>query len=367
MNVDFIDLKKQNKEFEVTAIREITKIVRSSDFIFGNSVKKFEQDFGDYLKTNHCIGVGSGTDGILLSLLALNISSGDEVIAPTLTFSASVSPIILLGAKPILVDSMKDKPLIDPEEIKKSITKKTKAIIMVHLFGMPCNINEILRIAKKNKIPVIEDAAQAHGSLYGGKALGTFGDIGVFSFYPSKNLGAFGDAGAVVTNRKNLADKIRAIQNHGQKTKDEHDILGINSRLDSIQAAVLRIKLKSLNAQNKKRGVIATLYKKLLKPLPVKIFSDTQGSFLNHHIFTIKTKGRNALMKYLHDNGVQSRLYYLHPVHKQKFFRSRFENIKLPISEKYSRELLALPIHPNLTSAHVRKVSSLIKTYFEKQ
>lgn len=365
MYIKLVDLTKQSGKINSAIEKKIAKIINSADFILGVEVSKFEKDFAKFIGTKYCVGVASGTDAILIALETLGIKEGDEVIVSPMTFIASVTPILALGAKPILVDILPNGSCIDPSLIEKHITPKTKAIVAVHLYGYPCDMDKILNIAKKHNLFVVEDACQAHGSLYKGRKLGSFGDIGVFSFYPGKNLGAYGDAGAIVTSNKNYFDKIMMLRDHGQKQKYVHQIIGHNSRLDTIQAAVLRVKLKHLDVWNNKRRNIVKVYKDLLKKLPVTTFSEDDNVKTNYHLFVIKTKSRDTLCKYLKNKNISCGIHYPIPLHLQPSLKSLgYKKNDFPNSEKLAENCLSLPIYPQLTFKEVKYISNQIKRFF---
>ena len=366
MAVTFLDLQRQNKKITNKVLQKTKKIINSSDFILGQDVLKFEKEFALYLHTKYCISVASGTDALLLSLMAIGVGPGDEIIVPAFTFTASVTPIMQLGANPVLVDTLRELPLIDPEKIEQAVTKKTKAIIVVHLYGMLCHMDQINQIAKKYSLAVIEDAAQAHGSLYKHQHAGTIGDIGTFSFYPTKNLGAFGDGGAIVTNNRKIADKLLLFRNHGQTQKNTHILLGTNSRLDSIQAAVLRLKLSDLDRQNKKRRRVARKYRLALTNLPIKMFIEDTETVCNYHIFAVQTKKRDALKLFLEKQGLGTGLYYPYIIYSLPFMvKHSNKQYVFPYAETFSKELLALPMHPEMRTDEIQEVAQRIKKFFK--
>ncbi len=368
MHTPLVDLKAQYKDIEIELNREVFKVLKKGDFILGKHVDKFEKDFADYIGIKYCIGVASGADALLLSLKALGVGKDDEVITVPNTFIATVFPIILLGAKPVFVDIDPKTYQIDTEKLRNAITKKTKVILPVHLFGIPASMDEILSLARQSSVAVLEDAAQAHGSSIDNKKCGSFGDISAFSFYPGKNLGAAGDGGAVVTNNKKLADHIRSMRNIGQSKKYIHDIFGFNSRLDTLQAAVLLVKLKLLDKWNQKRRKLAKKYNQLLKNLPITLPPELPTGFLeNFHLYIIRTNKRDLLMNYLKSKKVFCGIHYPIPVHLQKSLKHLgFKKGDFPITEKYAKEMLSLPIFPQMSEDQVVNVSSLIHNFFQK-
>lgn len=364
MRIPFLDLKKQYGKIGKEIREKMEKVLDSGWFILGEEGKIFERKFAGYLNADHCVTVNSGTDALELALRSLGVGAGDQVITSSNTFIATVLAISRVGAEPILVD-IEDDYQISPREIEKHITPKTKAIIAVHLYGMPADINQIVSIARKNKLFLIEDACQAHGAAVEGKKVGTFGDLGCFSFYPGKNLGAYGDGGAVVTNSKKLAEKMLLLRNYGQKVKYEHEILGINSRLDELQAAVLSVKLKYLDEWNNQRAGLARAYRKNLSGVKGIILppeEDGNRTF-SHHLFVIRAKKRNKLQKHLLGDGIQTMIHYPIPVHRQKAYRT-LNKLSLPKTDKFSGEILSLPLYPELKIKDVTAVANSVKKFY---
>lgn len=369
MKIPLVDPSRQYKTFN----EEINKIVNDTflrgDFILGENVEKFEKEFAKFCGVKYCIGVASGTDALLLSLRALGVGPGDEVITTAFTFIATVLPIIYLGAKPVFIDINPNTYQIDIEKIKKAITKKTKVIIPVHLFGMPAPIQMIVKLAKKYKLHVLEDACQAHGASVDGKKCGAFGILSAFSFYPTKSLGGAGDGGAIVTNNRTLANIIRAMRNVGQFKRYKHDILGYNSRLDTLQAGILLMKLRKLEEWNTKREKLFELYNKLLAHLPV-ILPPTpkDGLSPNYLIYTIRTKKRNQLFEFLKRFDISCAVYYPIPVHLQKVLRYlEYKKGDFPNAEMCAREVLSLPMFPELRESEIRYICAKVKEFFKKE
>lgn len=367
-SIPLVNLSKQYKYLKSDIQKAIKPVFANSSFILGSQVGEFEKSFASYCGVKYCIGVASGTDALLLALRAFGVGPGDEVITQANTFIATVLPILYLGAKPILVDCNPQTYQINVTQIEKVITKKTKCIIPVHLYGYPAPMYEVIRIAKKHKLFVLEDACQAHGASINGKMCGSFGDIAAFSFYPGKNLGAAGDGGAIVTNKKSLADSILMMRNVGQSEKYKHDIIGYNSRLDTIQASILSVKLKHLNRWNESRRQLAELFTKHLNGLPVVTPPlSSNGNLANHHLYVIRTKKRDSLKKYLQDNEVSCGIHYPIPVHLQKSMMVlNYKKNSFPLTELYAKQLLSLPMFPDLTKKEVLYVCSLIRTYFDQ-
>jgi len=380
--MQFLDLKAQYKSIKKEIDSAIKRVLESGYFIGGKEVENFEKSVAKFCGVKYAIGLNSGTDALFLSLKALEIGLKDEVITTPFTFVATAEVIANLGAlnqnkfgtgqaKPVFVDIDSQTFNIDASKIEKAITKKTKAIIPVHLFGQMADMDEIMRIAKKYKLKVIEDTAQAIGAKYKGKVAGAIGDLGCFSFFPSKNLGAYGDGGMVVTNNKKLADKIRLLRNHGSSLKKKYLnlILGTNSRLDSLQAAILRVKLKYLAKWSKERARKAGYYNKDLKGVGdiiiPKIEIDRNHIF---HQYTIRTNLRDKLQQYLKEQGIPTMIYYPLPLHLQPAFKYLgYKNGDFPESEKAAREVISLPIYPELEKKKQDFIINKIKRFYEKR
>ncbi len=364
MKVLFNDFKKQYKTHQKEIDTAIKRVLNSGWYILGKEVENFEKKFSSYIGTKETIGVANGMEALQIILLALNVGKGDEVITTPHSAIATSLAIQAVGAKPIFVD-IDDFYHIDASKIEKHINKKTKAILPVHLYGQSVDIKKMSALAKKYKLFLIEDCAQAHGAKFKGKKVGTFGDAGAFSFYPTKNLGAFGDAGAIVTNNLELALKCRTIRNYGQKNRYEHEVLGLNSRLDELQAAILGGLLPNLEKDNSKRISVAKIYKKELSRLKeIKLPKERKDVKHVYHLFVIEAEKKDALQKFLKENGIETLIHYPIPIHKQKCFNDR--KTKLPIIESKVSDILSLPIHPHLTKKEVLYVCQKIK-YFYKQ
>lgn len=347
MIIPFVNLKAQFNPFIERAIHNV---IRSGRFILGPEVNSVEKEIAAYCGAKYAAGAASGTDALLLSLISCGIGPGDEVITTPFTFIATTESIIRCGARPVFVDIDPRTYNIDAEKILPAITKKTKAILPVHLFGHSCDMDPIMQTAKRHKLKVIEDCAQAMGSLYKNRHVGSIGDSGCLSFFPTKNLGCFGDGGMVITNSKKIAEKVRILRNHGAMKKYHYVADGFNSRLDSIQAAVLRIKLKHLDKWIKKRGEIAALYTKLLTGvIPPYTAPYTRHSF---NYYTIRVPNRDKVQKLLAKNGISTEIYYPICLHKKR--RALF------FSEKYKDEVLSLPVYPGLTEKEIVRICKLI-------
>ncbi len=319
------------------------KVMESGWFILGERVAEFERDFAAYNGSRFCHGVASGLDALMLSLRALNFNAGDEVIVPSNTYIATILSIIHNGLKPVLVEPDIATYNIDPGKIEEKITGKTRALIAVHLYGKPCDMNSILHIAGKYGLKVIEDCAQSHGAMYKGKKTGTFGEIGAFSFYPTKNLGALGDGGAIITDDKNLAESMKILRNYGFEKKYYNTTIGYNSRLDEIQAAFLLIKLKKLDDINSHKRMLASLYNSNLKDDFIKPVVE-DDYFDVYHIYTIRHEERDRLREYLLRNEIMTEIHYPVPPHRQKALEGHLDNQHFPISEKIHDTTISLPI-----------------------
>ena len=377
--IKFLDLTNQYKSIKKEIDSAIKRVLDSGQFIEGKEVEEFEKEIAKFCGLKYAISVNSGTDALFLSLKALGIGKGDEVITTPFTFIATAEVIANSGAKPVFVDIDPKTFNIDPLKIEKAITKKTKAIIPVHLFGQMAKMGKIMKIAKKYKLKVIEDAAQAIGAEIKLKVksqkskvmkAGAIGDLGCFSFFPSKNLGAYGDGGMVLTNNKKLADKIRLLRNHGSSPKEKYLnlILGTNSRLDALQAAILRVKLKSLSKWSKERFKKAEFYNKSLKGIG-DIITPLIGPNQTHifHQYTIQTKKRDQLANYLKNQGIPTMIYYPLPLHLQPSFKYLgHKKGDFPEAEKANREVLSLPIYPELSKTEQNFVIRKIKEFFAK-
>src|SRR3989344_738869 len=344
MQIPLVDLKTQYQALKKEVDLSLAEVLLSGSFIKGEFLERFEKDFAKFVGTKHCIGVASGTDALHLSLVALGIGKGDEVILPVNTFVATAYAVVFTRATPVFVDIDLSTSNIDARLIGEKITKKTKAIIPVHLYGQPAEMDKIVSLAIKNKLFVLEDAAQAHGATYKKKPVGSFGNVAAFSFYPGKNLGAYGDGGAITTNSNKLNKILRQLREYGAKTKYLHQRIGYNSRLDAIQAAILQIKLKYLSDWNKKRQKAASYYDKLLKEIPfIKIPVINKNTTSVFHLYVIRTPKRNSLINHLSMDGIQAGIHYPKPLHLQKSLKYlRYKRGDFPVAEKTSNQILKM-------------------------
>lgn len=366
----FLDLSAQYKSIKKEIDAAIKRVLNSAVFIGGKEVEEFEKEIAKFCGAKYAVGVNSGTDALFLSLKALDIKKGDEVITSPFTFVATAEVIANLGARPVFVDIEPDTFNINPKLVEGYITAKTKAIIPVHLFGQMADMKAVMAIAKKHNLKVIEDAAQAIGAKYKQKAAGAMGDCGCFSFFPAKNLGVYGDGGMVITNNKKLADKTRLLRNHGSSPKEKYLnlVLGTNSRLDTIQAAILRVKLKHLTRWNKKRAENAKYYSKKLKEIEDIITPVVVPNQIHiFHQYTIRAKFRDNLQKYLKEQGIPTMIYYPLSLHLQPAFKYLgHKKGDFPEAEKAAKEVLSLPIYPEIPKACQKKIIKKIAEFLKK-
>lgn len=369
MKVPFVDLKIQYLGIKNEIQREINEVLDNTAYICGQKVKKFENDFAKIHKVKYCVGLSSGTDALHTALKALDIKPGDEVIVPVNTFIATSEAVSLCGAKPVFVDHNEKTFNIDVNKIENTITKKTRVIIPVHLYGQPAEMGKITEIAKKYDLYIIEDCSQAHLSEYRGKKTGGFGNIGTFSFYPGKNLGAYGEAGAVVTNDDTLYNRMLRFRQHGSVEKYIHDSEGHNYRIEELQAAVLNVKLKYINEWTEKRRTIAALYNEYLQNIsPELISTPFVPDYIKHvyHLFVLKVKKRSELIKYLAGKDITTALHYPVPLHLQKAYgRLDYKKGDFPVAEKCCGEILSVPMYPEITDDQVRYVCEEIKNFYD--
>lgn len=367
MKIPFIDLKSQYLSIKSEIDQAIQNVLNQSAFSGGPFVESFEEKFAQAHQAKHCLACGSGTAALHLVLMALKIGPGDEVIVPTNTFFATAEAISLCRAKPIFVDCDPLSYNIDPSKTENVITKKTKAIIAVHLYGQPAPMDELRAIANGYDIRLIEDCAQAHLATYKDKPVGNFGIAGCFSFYPSKNLGAYGEGGAVITNDEDIWERVSALRNHGSKQKYHHQFIGHNYRMDGFQGAILKVKLKYLEHWTNERRRIANSYRKhLLAAKDVIVQEESPVARHVYHLFVVRVPDRQNLMAYLASMQVSTGIHYPVPCHLQKpYVQDNSKNVNLNVSEQYSRLILSLPIFPELTDREVQYVSEKVCAFFE--
>ena len=359
--IPMVDLPAQYERLKSEIDNQVLEVLAKGHYILGPQVQAFEKETAAYLGVKHAIGVASGTDALYLALMEQGIKAGDEVITTPFTFIAACEAICYLGAKPVFVDIEANTFNMDMSQVEAAITSKTKAIIPVHLYGLATNLDPVLAICKKHNLLLIEDCAQSFGATYKNQQTGSIGDVGCFSFYPTKTLGAFGDGGMITTNCSERADHLLRLRAHGSKIRYEHTEIGLNSRLDEIQAAVLRVKLKYIDQFNKERQQVAKLYDELLANTSLTIPTGTPGSTHVYHQYTILTDHREAIMQALAKEGIASSIHYPKSIHKQPVFAEAYRHLSFPISEAAASRCLSLPIYPEMTPAQVQQVAQVIR------
>lgn len=343
----------------------IARVLASGRYVLGSEVGSFEEEFARYVGVKFGIGVGSGTEALHLALAACGIQAGDEVITVSHTAVATVSAIEMAGGKPVLVDIIPEFYVMDPEKVEKAITGRTRAIIPVHLYGQPADLDAILDIAKRHNLRVIEDCAQAHGATYRGQRVGSFGDMACFSFYPTKNLGALGDGGMVVTNNADLAEKARLLREYGWKERNVSSLRGWNTRLDELQAAVLRIKLRILDSQNNKRKHLAQLYREALRGVELVLPVPAGETEHVYHLYVIRSNKRDDLKRFLNSRDVGALIHYPVPIHLQPAYRDRTDvQGGMTETERATGEILSLPMYPELTVSEVNIVAGTVRAFY---
>jgi dTDP-4-amino-4,6-dideoxygalactose transaminase len=363
MKIDVFSLKRQYEQIKDELKAPVERIMQSGAFILGEEVGLFEKEFSGYCGAKYGIGVNSGTDALFLACLACGIGKGDEVITPTYTYIATSFGISMAGAKPVFVDIDEKTCNIDPLKIEKAITEKTKAILPVHLYGHPADMDPVMRIAEKHGLKVIEDCAQAHGALYKNKKAGRLGHTACFSFYPTKNLGAFGDGGMILTDSEEIRNKALLLRDYGRKGRYENIIKGYNSRLDTLQAAILRVKLKYLDEWNEERRKNAALYTKLLKESDINIILPCEAGYAQHvyHQYVVRVKNRDTILRKLSDKGINVLIHYPIPIHLQECYKDLgYKKGDFPVSEKCCQEVFSLPMYPELKEEEIKYVVDAI-------
>jgi len=364
MNVPFLDLKSQYLSIKDEIQTALSEVMEKTAFAGGPFVAQFENEFAKFCGTKHAIAVGSGTEALWAALLAAGVGPGDEVITVPDTFIATAEAVSYCGGTPVFVDIEEATYNMDPAKLEAAITPRTKAVIPVHLFGQTADMDPIIEVAAKHRLLVIEDACQAHGAEYKGKRAGSIGDAGCFSFYPGKNLGAYGEAGAVVTNRDELADRIRMFRDHGQPKKYHHDMAGWNARMDGFQGAVLSVKLKYIDSWNESRRKNAAMYGELLNHGAAGVALPIQAGYAKHvyHIYAVRVKNRDTFMDALNKKGVASGIHYPIPLHLTGAYASLgYKEGDFPVAEKCAAEFVSLPMYPELKEEQIRYVAATIK------
>ena len=358
-----VDLTREYSEIRQEVMSRIEAVLEKQMFVLGDELSRFEEEFSRYLGTKYAVGVNSGSDALLLAIRALGIEQGDEVLTVSHTFISTADAISRNRANAVFVDIDPETYTMDVSQVDKLIGDRTKAMLPVHLYGHPADMDPLLEVAQKHGLRVIEDASQAHGAKYKGKNVGGMGDLGCFSFYPSKNLGAYGDGGAVVTNNEELAERLRLLRNYGQAAEYYHETVGINSRMDEIQAAILSAKLGHLDEWNERRRRVARMYNDLLSC--ASVLTPVEREYARHvyYLYVVRCKMRDELQRHLSGKGIQTQIHYPVPIHKQEAYSAFSAGVSLPVSERVSREVLSLPMHPWLREDEVEFVAKAIRDY----
>jgi dTDP-4-amino-4,6-dideoxygalactose transaminase len=355
-----VDLGIQYRELKSEIDTAISNVLATTQFILGPEGRALETEMAEYLGVQHAIGVASGTDALHLALKAAGLGKGDEIITTPFTFIATAEAIAYVGATPVFVDIDPKTFNIDVAQVAAAVNENTKAVLPVHIFGQPADLTPLLVLCEENELLLVEDCAQSCGAGYKGKMTGAWGDLGCYSFFPSKNLGCFGDGGLVVTDDDSLAEEIRVLRNHGSRERYHHHVIGVNSRLDDVQAAILRVKLKHLDRFNQQRRENAHLYSRLLGEIGLEVpYEDGQGTHV-YHQYTVMTDRREEIQAALGHAGIASAVYYPIPLHKQNVFAEQCRGVSLPVSEQAATRVLSLPIFPELTSQQVEQVADVI-------
>tara|TARA_B100000767_G_scaffold268136_2_gene287929 strand:- start:5819 stop:6928 length:1110 start_codon:yes stop_codon:yes gene_type:complete len=363
-NINVWSYLEEYNLYKTRILKLVNKVFSSGQLILGKEVSKFEKNFASYNKAKFAIGVNSGTDAILIGLMALGVKSGDEVITVSNTAVPTVSAIVSIGAKPVFVDINESDFLIDYRKIEKKISKKTKVIIPVNLYGQSANLKEIKKISNKYKLKILEDCAQSMGAKYYGKMSGTIGDISAFSFYPTKNLGAYGDGGAIVTNNANLYQKSKMLRKYGMKKLYYSEIHGVNSRLDEVQAAILNFKLSLMKNYITRRRSIAKFYNKMIKNNLLTLPIENKNCFHSYYIYVLRSKNRKKILKHLKQNKIFCNVSYPFPIHLMKGYKNlNYKKGDLPITEKISKEIMSIPMYPYLNSQKLKKIVKILNEF----
>lgn len=360
MNLPMVDLKAEYELLRDELEQATLAALAATQYIGGPNVRTFEQEAAAYCGVKHAIACASGTDALLLSLRACGIQAGDEVITTAFTFVATASTITLCGAKPVFVDIDPRTCNLDPARVEAAVTPRTRAIVPVHLYGQPTHLEPLADLCRKHRLRLIEDAAQSFGAEYGGRKSGAYGDLGCFSFYPSKNLGAFGDGGMVITDDDELAAQVRVLANHGSRERYHHSVLGYNSRLDELQAAILRVKLKRVDEFNRKRRRAAHAYNARLEGSGVVTPHEDGRGLHVFHQYTVQSDRRDAIQAALSAAGIASAIYYPIPLHRQPLYADQYAGLDLPVTEAVVKRVISLPIFPLLTEARIDRVADVV-------
>jgi dTDP-4-amino-4,6-dideoxygalactose transaminase len=357
--IPMVDLKLQYEQLETEIEPAVLAALKNAHYILGPNVTAFEQEAAEYLGCKYALGVANGSDALIMALRALKIGPGDEVITPSFTFIATVSAILHVGATPVFIDIDPNNFNLDLAQIEALITPQTKAILPVHLYGNPADMPKLMSLASQHQVKVIEDCAQSFGASWQGQMTGTFGDCATFSFYPSKNLACLGDGGMVATNSEETYKTLLALRNHGSFVRYHHEMLGYNSRLDELQAAILRVKLKHIDSFNQRRAKVALQYNALLADVVTTPRLPINGQHIFHQ-YTILHPQRDAIMAALKAANISSMIYYPIPLHRQELFKGKYHDLHLPVTEEITQQCVSLPIYPEMTSAQVKRVAEVI-------
>ncbi|GBD25060.1 dTDP-3-amino-3,4,6-trideoxy-alpha-D-glucose transaminase [bacterium HR30] len=365
VQVPLLDLKREYELIREELHAEWGRVFERMHLLKGENTLAFEREIARYVGTAHAVGVASGTDALLLAMRALGIGPGDEVVLHANAFVAALEAVHHNGATPVLVDVAAEDFGPDPAQVAHAVSERTKAIVVVHLYGFPVPLDPIVQLCSKQGIALIEDCSHAHGARWNGQHVGSFGRVGCFSAGVVKNLAAYGDAGFVTTNEASLAEKVRLLQAHGQARKNEHQLYGFNSRLDELQAAVLRVKLRYLDKRNARRRAIAAFYRERFAGLPVTLPAESEHSVCVYHQFVLRTEHRDALQSHLKNAGVDTGIHYPVPLHRQPAWQAHyFGKYSFPRAERYAAELLSIPVFPELSDAEVEHVASAVRGFF---
>jgi len=364
--VPYLDLPAQMRAIRKEVDAAIARTLENCSFCLGPDVARFEEDFAKYIGAKYCIGFNSGTSALHVAMLLLNVGAGDEIITTPFTFVATSWAISYVGAKPVYVDIDEATFNLDPKLVEKAITPRTKAIMPVHLCGHPADLDSLLSTCRKHKLPLVEDAAQAHGAEYRGKIVGTFGEMSCFSFYPGKNLGAYGEGGGLVTNNSDYAARAKALRDHGSTKRYYHDEVGYNYRMEGIQGAVLGVKMKYLEKWTQGRRRVAHRYEQLLADTPLQLPREADYAESAWHLYVVRHPRRDDLKKHLEANGVGCGLHYPVPLHLQKCYAHLgYKEGDFPVAEKAARECLSLPIYPEMTEEQIQRVVEVVEDFFK--